>query len=46
MDGLLRSHRTRHGSNPAGMLSNIKDKGDHYLLNGSKMWISNAPLPT
>lgn len=33
-----------HGSNPSGMLSNIKDKGDHYLLNGSKMWISNAPF--
>ncbi len=33
-----------HGSNPGGMLSNIKDKGDHYLLNGSKMWISNAPF--
>jgi glutaryl-CoA dehydrogenase len=32
-----------HGSNPAGMLTNIKDKGDHFLLNGSKMWISNAP---
>jgi glutaryl-CoA dehydrogenase len=32
-----------HGSNPSGMLTNIKDKGDHYLLNGSKMWISNAP---
>ncbi|WP_336515595.1 acyl-CoA dehydrogenase family protein [Pollutibacter soli] len=32
-----------HGSNPAGMLTNIKDKGDHYELNGSKMWISNAP---
>jgi glutaryl-CoA dehydrogenase len=32
-----------HGSNPAGMLTNIKDNGDHYLLNGSKMWISNAP---
>jgi len=32
-----------HGSNPAGMLSNIKDAGDHYILNGSKMWISNAP---
>jgi glutaryl-CoA dehydrogenase len=32
-----------HGSNPAGMLSNIKDAGDHYVLNGSKMWISNAP---
>ena len=32
------------GSNPSGMLSNFKDKGDHYLLNGSKMWISNAPF--
>ncbi|MEO5571668.1 MAG: acyl-CoA dehydrogenase family protein [Bacteroidia bacterium] len=33
-----------HGSNPNGMLSNIKDKGDHYILNGAKMWISNAPF--
>lgn len=32
-----------HGSNPSGMLSNIKDAGDHVILNGSKMWISNAP---
>tara|TARA_B100000900_G_scaffold409480_1_gene425485 strand:+ start:2921 stop:4093 length:1173 start_codon:yes stop_codon:yes gene_type:complete len=32
------------GSNPAGMVTNIKDMGDHYLLNGSKMWISNAPF--
>lgn len=32
-----------HGSNPAGMLTNIKDAGDHVILNGSKMWISNAP---
>ena len=32
------------GSNPAGMRSNIVDKGSHYLLNGSKMWISNAPF--
>ena len=32
-----------HGSNPAGMITNFKDKGDHFLLNGSKMWISNAP---
>jgi len=31
------------GSNPAGMKSRIVDKGDHYVLNGSKMWISNAP---
>ena len=33
-----------HGSNPAGMLSNFKDAGDYVLLNGSKMWISNAPF--
>ncbi len=33
-----------HGSNPGGMVSNIKDKGDYYLLNGAKMWISNAPF--
>jgi len=33
-----------HGSNPGGMTTNFKDKGDHYLLNGAKMWISNAPL--
>jgi glutaryl-CoA dehydrogenase len=33
-----------HGSNPAGMETNFKDKGDHYLLNGAKMWISNSPL--
>lgn len=32
-----------HGSNPAGMLTTIKDSGDHYILNGSKMWISNSP---
>ena len=32
------------GSNPGGMITNFKDKGDHYLLNGSKMWISNAPF--
>ncbi|MFC2185923.1 acyl-CoA dehydrogenase family protein [Fulvivirgaceae bacterium LMO-SS25] len=31
------------GSNPGGMVTNIKDMGDHYLLNGSKMWISNSP---
>ena len=33
-----------HGSNPAGMVTNFKDKGDHYVLNGAKMWISNAPF--
>ncbi|WP_127846792.1 acyl-CoA dehydrogenase family protein [Psychroflexus aestuariivivens] len=33
-----------HGSNPSGMVTNFKDKGDHYLLNGAKMWISNSPF--
>ncbi|QEC45527.1 acyl-CoA dehydrogenase family protein [Pseudobacter ginsenosidimutans] len=33
-----------HGSNPGGMLTNIKDAGDHVILNGAKMWISNAPF--
>jgi glutaryl-CoA dehydrogenase len=33
-----------HGSNPAGMITNFKDAGDHVILNGSKMWISNAPF--
>lgn len=32
-----------HGSDPAGMLTNFKDAGDSIILNGSKMWISNAP---
>jgi alkylation response protein AidB-like acyl-CoA dehydrogenase len=32
-----------YGSNPGGMVTSIKDQGDHYLLNGAKMWISNAP---
>jgi len=32
-----------HGSDPSGMLTNFKDAGDHVILNGSKMWISNAP---
>ena len=33
-----------HGSNPGGMTTNFKDMGDHYLLNGAKLWISNAPF--
>ena len=32
-----------HGSDPGSMITNIKDMGDYYLLNGSKMWISNSP---
>ena len=33
-----------HGSNPGGMITNFKDHGDHIILNGSKMWISNSPF--
>lgn len=33
-----------HGSNPGGMTTHFKDKGDHYLLNGAKLWISNSPF--
>lgn len=33
-----------HGSDPASMLTNFKDAGDHVILNGAKMWISNAPF--
>ena len=33
-----------YGSDPGGMTTNIKDKGDHFLLNGAKMWISNSPF--
>lgn len=33
-----------HGSNPSGMITNIKDDGDCYILNGAKMWITNSPV--
>ncbi|RYD51099.1 MAG: acyl-CoA dehydrogenase [Sphingobacteriales bacterium] len=33
-----------HGSNPAGMETKFVDKGDHVVLNGAKMWISNSPF--
>ena len=33
-----------YGSNPGGMITNFKDAGDHVILNGAKMWISNAPF--
>ena len=32
------------GSNPGGMITNYKEDGDHVILNGAKMWISNAPF--
>lgn len=33
-----------HGSDPSSMLTNYKDAGGHVILNGAKMWISNAPF--
>lgn len=33
-----------HGSNPGGMETRLQDKGDHFLLNGAKMWITNSPI--
>lgn len=33
-----------HGSNPSGMVTNIREDGDSYILNGAKMWITNAPI--
>jgi glutaryl-CoA dehydrogenase len=32
------------GSNPGGMLTRAEDKGDHYVLNGAKMWITNGTM--
>ena len=32
------------GSNPGGMTTSFKDAGDYVILNGAKMWISNAPF--
>ena len=32
------------GSDPAGMKTVAKKTADGYVLNGSKMWISNAPI--
>jgi glutaryl-CoA dehydrogenase len=33
-----------HGSDPSGMTTNVVDDGDHYILNGAKMWITNSPV--
>lgn len=33
-----------HGSNPSGMITNVRDDGDAYILNGAKMWITNSPV--
>merc|ERR1719498_477094 len=33
-----------HGSDPSGMETRAVDKGDHYVLNGAKNWITNSPI--
>ena len=33
-----------YGSNPGDMITRAEDKGDHYLLNGAKMWITNGTI--
>ena len=33
-----------HGSNPGGMMTTIREDGDHVILNGAKMWITNSPV--
>jgi glutaryl-CoA dehydrogenase len=33
-----------HGSDPSGMVTNVVDDGDSYILNGAKMWITNSPI--
>lgn len=33
-----------HGSDPGSMETTAKDKGDHWVLNGSKTWITNSPF--
>ena len=33
-----------HGSDPSSMITHFKEDGDFVILNGAKMWISNAPF--
>ena len=33
-----------HGSDPGSMATRAEKTGDGYLLNGAKMWITNAPI--
>jgi len=32
------------GSNPAGMTTRARKDGDHYILNGEKMWITSGSI--
>ena len=41
---MFRFDRADYGSNPGDMITKAEDKGDHYLLNGAKMWITNGTI--
>ncbi|MDR7380090.1 isovaleryl-CoA dehydrogenase [Rhodoferax ferrireducens] len=41
--GALAMSETGAGSDVLSMKLKAEDRGDHYLLNGSKMWITNGP---
>ena len=41
--GALAMSETGAGSDVVSMRLKAEKKGDHYLLNGSKMWITNGP---
>lgn len=41
--GALAMSETGAGSDVVSMRLRAEDKGDHYLLNGHKMWITNGP---
>ena len=44
MIGAFGLTEANHGSDPGSMLTRFSDKSDYILLNGSKMWITNAPV--
>ncbi|MEM5527271.1 isovaleryl-CoA dehydrogenase [Gammaproteobacteria bacterium AS21] len=41
--GALAMSEPNAGSDVVSMKLSAKDNGDHYLLNGNKMWITNGP---
>ena len=40
--GCMGMSEPEYGSDAVGMQTKAENKGDHYLINGSKMWITNA----
>ena len=43
-DRMLRLTEPNAGSDPASMSTTAVKDGDHYILNGVKMWITNSPI--